>query len=440
MFAAPAALLVAGVGATAALLALAAPIAAALAPLAVAFAGLWLALHRARRSVPAVALVLALAAILRLLCLPLPPVLSTDVWRYLWDGRVAAHGENPYLLAPDARQLEPLRDPSWQRLDHRQIPTVYPPLAVGLWSLLARLPAPLVGWKLLVAAADLGACWMLVRLADRAGLSRAGALAYAWNPLPALEGAGMGHLEPLGVAACTAVLLALVSRPPRLLGAAAAAVAGVLVKLAPAAMLPAWSRHSGRPAAFLALTAGLVAAASLPVLVASGGVPPGLVAYAVSWEFGGPLYEPLWRLLALARLDELLAHGLDLTQRSFGLEGALRHLYPWLYPQSLARVGLALAALAVVVRSWRIADPIAATATVFGGLLLCSPTVYPWYLLWALPWAALLGWGAWLWLSAAVLLTYLPQAGVVPLWPWVHLLVWGPFFLLALMGRRWTGG
>ena len=26
-------------------------------------------------------------------------------------------------------------------------------------------------------------------------------------------------------------------------------------------------------------------------------MPPGLVRYAVSWEFNGPLFEPLWRLL-----------------------------------------------------------------------------------------------------------------------------------------------
>ncbi|MGA0420868.1 MAG: hypothetical protein ACO3P9_12695, partial [Phycisphaerales bacterium] len=34
-----------------------------------------------------------------------------------------------------------------------------------------------------------------------------------------------------------------------------------------------------------------------PVAISAGGVPPGLVTYGISWEFNGPLYEPLWRAL-----------------------------------------------------------------------------------------------------------------------------------------------
>ena len=36
--------------------------------------------------------------------------LSTDIWRYLWDGRVANAGINPYRYPPNAPELRRLRD------------------------------------------------------------------------------------------------------------------------------------------------------------------------------------------------------------------------------------------------------------------------------------------------------------------------------------------
>ena len=66
-----------------------------------------------------VAWILVVAGLLRVLMLPLPPTLSDDVLRYVWDGKVAAAGLNPYRLPPDAPELERLRDDLWERLPHR---------------------------------------------------------------------------------------------------------------------------------------------------------------------------------------------------------------------------------------------------------------------------------------------------------------------------------
>ena len=110
---------------------------ATLALVGAGFAGVLLA-ERAFRGLDAQALLwpsLAVAALLRLLLLPLPPSLSEDVERYVWDGRVLTAGWNPYQLAPEASELTPLRDSLWERLPHKEVPTVYPPLAEGLFSL-----------------------------------------------------------------------------------------------------------------------------------------------------------------------------------------------------------------------------------------------------------------------------------------------------------------
>jgi alpha-1,6-mannosyltransferase len=418
-----------------------------LALLGAAFLGLLFVVPRLEAaSVPTGGAILLGALLLRLPLLPLPPTLSDDVLRYLWDGKVAAAGLNPYAFAPAAEKLTPLRDEIWRRLPHKRVPTVYPPLSIAAFSIASRLPFPMAAWKLMATGADLAACWLLLRLAGRLGLPAGRTAWYAWNPLVALEVAGMGHVDALGVAAAVGAVLFLLPAVPiarrsgAAMSAAVLAAAGILAKLVPFAALPMWARQSGRSGRFLAAAIGLTAVAALPVVVATGGVPPGLVTYGVSWEFDGPLFEPLWRLLAALGAAPALARGLDRLKDLTGVYQGLNPLYPYLYPQFLAKLALAAGMAAAVALSLRERDPVAGTGRLFGRLLLCSATVYPWYLLWVLPWAALRRDPAWLALSGLILLSYLPQfapqfAGVA-LWPWVYLGIWGPFFALLLWRTR----
>jgi hypothetical protein len=388
-------------------------------------------------SAPASGAVLLGALLLRLPLLPLPPTLSGDALRYLWDGKVAAAGFNPYVLSPAAEELTPLRDESWRRLPHTQVPTVYPPLSVAAFSIASRLPFPLLAWKLMATGADLLGCSLLLALARRMGVPEGRAAWYAWNPLVALEVTGMGHVDALGVAAAVGAVLCLASPTRRPGAAATCAAAGALAKLVPLAAFPLWARQSGRPWRFLGVAGGLVAVAALPVLTATGGLPPGLLVYGVSWEFNGPLFEPLWRLLDAAGAAPALARGLDRLKDWTGIYEAWNPVYPYLYPQFLAKLALAVGAGVAVLLSLRERDPVAGTGRLLGRLLLLSATVYPWYLLWVLPWAALRRDAAWLGLSGFILFSYLALTGV-PVMPWIYLAVWGPFFVLLLAdaGRR----
>jgi hypothetical protein len=407
-----------------------------LALLAAAFLALLFAARRLEASRrPVGPAVLLGALLLRLPLLPLPPTLSDDLLRYLWDGKVAAAGRNPYALAPEAEELAPLRDGIWRRLPHKEVPTVYPPLAVAAFSIASRAPFPRLAWKLVATGADLLACWLLLGVARGLGLPEGRTAWYAWNPLVALEVAGMGHVDALGVAAMVGAVLWLLPRSHRLGAAASAAAAGVLAKLVPLAALPLWARRSGRPWRFLGMAGGLVALAGLPVLAATGGVPPGLVVYGVSWEFNGPLYEPLWRLLDAAGTAPALARGLDRLKEWTEMWEAWNPVYPYLYPQFLAKLALAAGMGFAVLLSLRERDPVAGTGRLFGRLLLLSATVYPWYLLWVLPWAALRRDAAWLALSALLLLSYVPQFMGVALMPWVYLAIWGPFGVLLFLSR-----
>jgi hypothetical protein len=199
-----------------------------------------------------------------------------------------------------------------------------------------------------------------------------------------------------------------------------------------------WARQSGRPARFALVAVGLAAAAAAPVVVATG-LPSGAVTYGVSWEYNGPLYEPLWRAIDRLDLDGAVARTLERIEERTGHYRAFDRVYPWVYPQLLAKALLALGMAVALVRSLGARDPLAGSGRLFGTLLVFSATFYPWYLLWVLPWAALDRRPAWLALSALLPLAYLPQVTGMAQFPAIHLAIWGPFFLIAAGERLAVG-
>ncbi len=382
--------------------------------------------------------VLLVALLLRLLLLPVPPTLSDDVLRYVWDGRVVAAGSNPYLLAPEDPALASLQGPVWRSLSHRDVPTVYPPLALGLFSIAARLAASVHVLKLLLSAFDLLTCLLLIRLCAAFGLPVARAAWYAWNPLVVLETAGMGHVDALGVALVAATLFALSRSRPRALSAAAAAAGAVLAKLVPIVVLPIWARASRRPWVFAGVVAVLIVAGLGPIALSARGVPPGITRFAISWEFNGPLYEPLWRLSERLDVTARVERRLDAVKIATERHELWNRFYPFNYPQLHAKLVLAAALGLTLIACWRIRDPIDGTGAVFGAILIFSATVYPWYLLWVLPTAALRQRRAWLLLSGLMPLSYLPQFAGVDLMPWIFAAIWVPFFATLALDRRWS--
>jgi hypothetical protein len=146
-----------------------------------------------------VGVILLGALIFRLWLLPQLPNLSRDSWRYVWDARVTLHGFSPYEYAPGAPLLKSFRDALiYGNSRFRNVPTVYPPVAEGVYVLSYLLaPSNLFALKAIFIGFDMLTCVGLALLLLQRGRDPRLMLLYAWCPLPIVEFAIEGHVDVL---------------------------------------------------------------------------------------------------------------------------------------------------------------------------------------------------------------------------------------------------
>lgn len=337
----------------------------------------------------ALGLVLGVAAAMRIAVLIAPPYLSSDVYRYVWDGRVIAAGINPYRYIPTDPHLAPLRDaaifPNINRSTYA--PTIYPPAAEAIFFAVTRISESVTGMKAAMVAFEIGAAVLLLRLLAGAGLPAVRIIIYAWHPLPAWEFAGSGHID---AAIVGFVALALWSRRRFGGGLTGLVLAlAVLVKFYPAVLFPAlWRRWEWRmPAGF----AAALVLAYLPFLGVGWRVFGFLPGYMAEEGFtsGGAGFYPWSVLKAVLPLGEVP----DVAY--------------------LAAAACLLAGLAAYL-VYRRPD---AQSDVFGGALLAAAFMfllsphYPWYFAWLIIFACLIPAASLLWLTLASFLLYLVPVG-----------------------------
>lgn len=248
--------------------------------------------------------ILGCALVMRLILLVTPPFLSTDIYRYVWDGRVQEAGINPYRYVPADPALASLRDPEiypWINFADSET-TPYPPVAEGLFRLVAATVPTLLGMKAAMVALEAVAVGVLLLLLARAGLPLTYILIYAWHPVPLWELAGNGHVDAAAVAFIALALLARGTDRPAWTGVALGCA--TLAKLWPVVLLPAlWRRWDWKlPAALLAT----LAVGYLPYLDVGAGVLGSLHDH-IEGEglIRGDGYYPLYLLSELVTLPRL---------------------------------------------------------------------------------------------------------------------------------------
>jgi hypothetical protein len=153
--------------------------------------------------------IIVIALAMRVLLLPGTPV-STDIFRYVWDGRVQAAGINPYLHIPAAEALQHLRDaaiyPEINRATYA--PTIYPPMSQIVFFLVTRISESLVFMKIAMVGFEALVVWAILQLLAARGLPSTHVLLYAWHPLPLWEFARSGHIDAVAIAFLMLALVA----------------------------------------------------------------------------------------------------------------------------------------------------------------------------------------------------------------------------------------
>lgn len=201
--------------------------------------------------------ILLIALALRLGPLLAPPALSTDIYRYVWDGRVQGAGINPYRYVPADPALAGLRDaevyPNINRAGYAR--TIYPPAAQMIFFAVTRIADGVTAMKLAMVAFETGTILLILLMLRRGHAPPERILIYAWHPLTVWEIAGNGHVDS---ALCFLLALALFFRQrEKPLATGIALAGGTLIKFVPVLLIPAlWRRWDWRlPLAFAATIA-----------------------------------------------------------------------------------------------------------------------------------------------------------------------------------------
>ncbi len=405
-------------------------------------------------------LIIGFAILFRIILIPSTPIHESDFYRYQWDGKVAKAGINPFLFEPGAleiwengivipyidshtgvtwrgrdfsaeeiltlQKLAALRDENpvlFERVSHKVVTTIYPPVAQAVfWTSHALFGDSLAGLKFILILFDVGVIFCVVGILKALGRNSFGVIFYAWNPLVMKEFANSAHYDSVPIFfTVLAVYLAVKSKSQ--ITSAAALAAGTLSKffsilLVPILLVESPFKKNGRH--FFRF---VVPVAIFCALVAVGFTPHFL------WNNAGPEH-------VFSGLKTYNAH----WEYNAGLFAIFRNLLPFPSAKILSAILLIAVVGILTLIPTRDKTHLAQKAgIVVGSLFILSPTAFPWYFAWVLPFVCVFPKPSWLILGALLPINYLdfhseeslPFAHAT-LWriPWLSWICWGTFATL----------
>ncbi|MEP6895200.1 MAG: glycosyltransferase family 87 protein [Chloroflexota bacterium] len=306
-----------------------------------------------------------LAAAMQAILIFMHPTLSDDMYRYIWDGRVQAHGISPYRYPPNAPELSQLID--WRIfpfINRKGVVTVYPPAAEAAYAVLWRIVPDNIHWfQAAMAIGGLLAGYLLVRLLRDLGRSPARVLIYLWSPLLAFETAHSAHIDGLVLPFLVGAWWARVRERDGLVGILLGIATAL--KFYPALLLPfLWRPRDSQGRWQMPLAFGLTLGAFyVPYILTSG-----------SSVFG------------------FLPRYFQETFNISPLVSGLSHLLNVLKWHSLNRITIITLGILALAACWAIIKPAPDAETALrrcilpiGVITLLSQNLFSWYLLWLLP-------------------------------------------------------
>jgi glycosyl transferase family 2 len=331
-----------------------------------------------------------------------PP--SFDVNRYVWEGFLQIQGVNPYVMSPMNEALLHLRGDKmavvWEHINHKDLTAAYPPVALLAFRLMAMIqPSPLF-FKIVILVLDVAVLLPLSFIISRRGIPYKRLLWYGANPLLLVFIAGEGHFDSMMV-----FFLCL-------------GVSGLLAK----------NNRIGFFCLGCAVLTKFFAIIAVPFLFRADNWKKGhwmllpLISYLPFMDAGGALFQSLFSF----GLDFHYNDGLTSLLRTFSGEYTV-----WL---SVFILACGLTGTFLLIH-----DPIRSVFWALGWLLICLPTLHPWYLVVILPLAAIFSSAPWIYLSGAMAVTFSVLAieyrtGQFQEIHWLKILEYTPFYFLLGWG------
>jgi hypothetical protein len=146
-------------------------------------------------------LIAGISLALRLSFITTNPIGSEDLYRYIWDGKVQAHGINPYLYTALDERLSFLHSQLLPAaMNHADLKTIYFPLSQWTFYACFQFSGEAVwGIKLVLLFAEVATMIGLYFLLNRLAIPKKFILLYSLCPLPIIQFAVDGHIDAVGL-------------------------------------------------------------------------------------------------------------------------------------------------------------------------------------------------------------------------------------------------
>lgn len=329
--------------------------------------------------------VFAVGFLLRVVMLFSSPMLEDDYFRYLWDGAVTAHGINPYRYSPEqildgevqVSQLELLGKESGdiiENINHGHLSTIYPPVSQIFFAVSHKLaPFDFDFWRMFLLLFDLMTFFLLLTILRELGLSSANVMIYWWNPLLVNVIFNSGHFEALVFPFVLSALI-LAYKNKSVLSMVALAI-GAGIKLWPVVLLPSVLRSCGnkimevKPALMFFV---LLSVIFLPLILVEPEGFSGFVAYGSTWENNSSFFR-----IILSVLEGVIS--------TVGFDQKYLQIYARIIVSAILFIWILFQ---VVEYDLSKSDMFKRSLFIVAAVFLLSPTQFPWYYTWLLPFLA----------------------------------------------------
>jgi hypothetical protein len=346
---------------------------------------------RRLRGKAAFIIIAVFAIAFRLTLLFSQPILSTDIYRYYWEGKVVANGFNPYLYSPDAPELTSLRDSIWTLLNLKYVKASYPTFSELLFALVYVMFRSVLGYKVVFFIFDLALILVIYLILRELNLDSTNVIVYAWAPLPIIEVSQTGHNDPLAVLLVFLSFLLLLRRRNAL--SAHVMALSVLSKFYPVFLAPLLFKRWGIRATMIFLAT--IAAFYAPLATMGLGLFGGLL-YAINTSsFNGSIFPAIAGLLGILGI---------FPNPGFSAQIVTYVIY----------LGILLWAIFLSRHRMDPSDFMKISFVLVGALLLLNRSFFPWYVTWTVPFLAFFTSTSWLLLSGTIFTGYMKYDSFPP--------------------------